>query len=92
MRIIFLLDNNEYVEVDPTKLQLRQVSPGQSALGVEVNVPLRNEDGSPQVTEEGLPLTQVAFRPFVNYPVDLSVPKPEEAPTETPAPALVAGK
>jgi hypothetical protein len=73
MRVVFLLENNEYIDVEPTKLQLRQISPGQSALGVEVIVPQRNEDNSVKLAEDGSTLTQSAFRPIINYAVDLTV-------------------
>lgn len=74
MKVIFLLDNNEYVEVDPEVLQLRQLSPGQSALGLTVTVPATNEDGSPILDADGKPAANLAFRPFINYAVDLVVP------------------
>jgi hypothetical protein len=83
MKVVFLFDNNEYVEVEPGALQLRQMAPGQSALGLIVNVPVRGEDGNP-VTVEGVTQTQQAFRSLINYSVDLSVPKP----AETPAPPV----
>lgn len=70
MKIIFLLDNKEFLEVDPSGLQLRQISDGQASLGVEVTVP-KDKD----TTE-----TQQAFRPLINYPVNLSVPQPAAAP------------
>lgn len=75
MKVVFLLDNNEYVEVAPERLQIRQVSPGQSALGVEVTVPVRKEDGSADTNEDGSAKTQTGFRPFINYAVNLSVPE-----------------
>lgn len=84
MKIIFLLDNNEFAEVDPTKLQLRQLAPGQAALGITVNVPQKNEDGSPKMAEDGTtPLMQEGYRSFVNYAVNLSLPAEPtaEAPT-----------
>jgi len=74
MKVVFLLDNNEYVEVAPEKLQIRQISPGQSALGLEVTVPVRKEDGTAETNEDGSPKTQTGFRPFINYAVNLSVP------------------
>ncbi len=88
MRIIFLLDNNEFVEVSPEKLQLRQIGPSQSALGVEVTVPVQNEDGTSKVVD-GQVQTQMAFRPIINYPVNLSLPdaaaaEAEAAPVKTP--------
>lgn len=88
MKVVFLLDNNEYVEVAPERLQIRQVAPGQSALGVEVTVPVRNEEGVAQTNEDGSPKTQTGFRPFINYAVNLSVPeaaaqKVPEAPAQS---------
>lgn len=87
MKIVFLLDNNEYVEVAPEKLQIRQIQPGQSALGTEVTVPVRKEDGTPDTNEDGSPKTQTGFRPFINYAVNLSVPAPVETPPAETAPA-----
>jgi hypothetical protein len=78
MKVVFLLDNNEYVEVAPEKLQIRQIAPGQSALGLEVTVPVRKEDGTTETNEDGTPKTQTGFRPFINYAVNLSVPTPAE--------------
>jgi hypothetical protein len=78
MKVVFLLDNNEYVEVAPEKLQIRQIAPGQSALGLEVTVPVRKEDGTVENNEDGTPKTQTGFRPFINYAVNLSVPTPAE--------------
>src|SRR5208283_4278434 len=77
MKVVFLLDNNEYVEVAPEKLQIRQIGPGQSALGLEVTVPVRKEDGTTENNEDGTPKTQTGFRPFINYAVNLTVPSPE---------------
>ena len=74
MKVVFLLDNNEYVEVAPERLQIRQLQSGQSALGLEVTVPLRKEDGSPDLNEDGSPKTQTGFRPFINYAVNLWQP------------------
>jgi hypothetical protein len=86
MKVVFLLDNKEYIEVTPDKLQIRQLSPGQAALGIEVTVPVNGADGKPELNADGTEKTQLGFRPFVNYAVDLAVPKPVEA---TPAPAVV---
>lgn len=93
MKILFLLDTNEFVEVEPTKLQLRQIAPGQSALGLEVTVPVRNEDGSPKVVD-GQTQLQQAFRPLINYPVNLALPEAvaAEAPAESVATAAKAPK
>ena|SRR5271154_2695876 len=79
MKILFLLDNAEYVEVAPEKLQIRQLSDGLAALGTEVIVPVNGEDGKPELNEDGSTKTQAGFRPFINYSVNLSVPKPVEA-------------
>jgi len=86
MKVVFLLDNNEYVEVAPEKLQIRQIGPGQSALGLEVTVPVRKEDGTAELNEDGTPKTQTGFRPFINYAVNLSVPAPTEIPVVAPTP------
>jgi hypothetical protein len=91
MKVVFLLDNNEYVEVAPERLQIRQVAPGQSALGVEVTVPLRKEDGTPDTNEDGSAKTQSGFRPFINYAVNLSVPEaPATQVPEAPAQSAAA--
>ncbi len=79
MKIVFLLDNSEYVEVAPEKLQIRQLQDGLSALGTEVIVPVKNEAGEVELDEDGKPKTQIGFRPFINYNVNLVVPKPVEA-------------
>jgi hypothetical protein len=79
MKIIFMLDNNEYVEVAPEKLQIRQISEGLAALGTEVTVPVKDEEGKVKLGENGQPETQVGFRPFINYNVNLQIPKPAEA-------------
>lgn len=90
MKVVFLLDNNEYVEIAPERLQIRQVAPGQSALGVEVTVPVRNEEGVAQTNEDGSPKTQTGFRPFINYAVNLSVPEAPAAVQVPEAPAQEA--
>src|SRR5277367_3790609 len=87
MKVVFLLDNNEYVEVAPEKLQIRQIGPGQSALGLEVTVPIRKEDGTTETNEDGTPKTQTGFRPFINYAVNLTVPSPADAPVVAATPA-----
>jgi hypothetical protein len=97
MKVIFLLDNNEYVEVLPEKLQIRQIAPGQSALGLEVTVPVRKEDGTPETNEDGSPKTQTGFRPFINYAVNLTVPEvvapaTPAAVVEQPAPKAAKSK
>ena len=71
MKIVFLLDNREYVETEPEKLQIRQLQPGAAVLGMEVAVPASKEDGTPDLNEDGTPKTQAGFRPLVNYSVDL---------------------
>jgi hypothetical protein len=73
MKVVFLLDNNEYVDVAPEKLQIRQIQAGMTALGYEVTVPLKKEDGTPDLNEDGSPKTQTGFRPFINYQVNLLV-------------------
>jgi hypothetical protein len=75
MKVVFLLDNNEYVEVAPDKLQVRQLQAGLAALGTEVTVPVNGEDGKPELDEKGQPKTQSGFRPFINYNVNLRVPQ-----------------
>ena len=87
MKVVFLLDNNEYVEVAPEKLQIRQVGPGQSALGVEVTIPLKDEDGVVKTNADGKAETQTGFRPFINYAVNLTVPSPADAPVVAATPA-----
>jgi len=74
MKVVFLLDNNEYVEVAPDKLQVRQLQPGLAALGTEVIVPVNDAEGKPELDAEGKPKTQVGYRPFINYSVNLRVP------------------
>jgi len=86
MKILFLLDNNEFVEVAPEALQIRQLQPGVAALGTEVTVPVTGEDGKPELNEDGTPKTQKGYRPFINYNVNLSIPQPVE--TTAPAVAL----
>lgn len=86
MKVIFLLDNNAYLEVPPENLQLRQLGVGQAALGVNLNVPVRNEDGTPKVDAEGRPQTVISYYPLINYAVDTTPAKPVEAPAAAPAP------
>jgi hypothetical protein len=71
MRSLFLLDNSEYVEVAPEKLQIRQLSPNAAALGTEVMIPVNGADGKPEKNEDGTTKTQLGFRPFINYAVNL---------------------
>lgn len=77
MKVVFLLDTNEYIEVAPELLQLRQLGPGQAALGISVIMPTKNEDGSDKLNEDGSPETQTVYRPLINYTVDLTVPQPQ---------------
>jgi hypothetical protein len=75
MKVVFLLDNNEYIELAPDKIQIRQLQPNLAALGTEVTVPVLEEDGkTPQTNEDGTPKTQVIFRMLVQYNVNLKVP------------------
>ena len=76
MKIIFLLDNSEFVEVAPEKLQIRQLQPGIAALGTEITVPVLKEDKTPDLNDDGTPKMQSGFRPFINYGVNLTVPQP----------------
>jgi hypothetical protein len=83
VKLIALLDNNEFLEIDPTKLQLRQIESGKSAMGIETIVPQRNEDGTVKLEADGkTPLVQIAFRPLVTFAVDLVIPAPAAAPAE----------
>jgi hypothetical protein len=84
MKILLLLENNEYVEIDPAALQLRQQAPGQSSVGFAVNVPLKNDDGTPQLDAEGKPVLAPGFYSIINYEVDLVVPT-AQVPLEVPA-------
>ena len=86
MKIIFLLDNNAYLEVTPENLQLRQLSVGQAALGVNLTVPLNNDDGTPKLDADGKPQTAITYYSLVNYAVDIVPAKPSEppAPVEPP--------
>lgn len=78
MKVLFLLDNSEYVEVAPEKLQIRQLQDGLAALGTEVTMPVKNEKGEVELDDDGKAKTQVGFRSFINYNVNLVVPKPAE--------------
>ena len=77
MKVIFLLDNGEYAELPPERLQIRQLRPGVAALGMEVMSPVHGEDGLPQADGDGTVRLAPDFRAFVNYNVNLSVPGPE---------------
>lgn len=68
MKVVFHLDSKEVIELDPAQLQLRQIAPGQSALGVTVAV-ADPADGNKQVP---------AFRPFINYKVNLALPEADQ--------------
>lgn len=84
MKVIFLLDTSEYLELAPEKLQLRQVEPAISALGCEVKVPVRNADGEVEKNEDGSVKTQMGFMPLITYPVVLTpAPQPTPADPET---------
>jgi hypothetical protein len=75
MKVTFLLDNNEYIELTPETLQIRQLQPGVAALGTEVTVPVLAEDGKTQLkNDDGTPKTAIGFRPFINYAVNLTIP------------------
>ena len=74
MKVIFLLDNNEYVELAPESLQIRQLKPGVAALGMETVTTVPGEGGQPQLNEDGTTKLVPGFRPFVNYQVNLTVP------------------
>jgi hypothetical protein len=96
MKVVFLLDNNEYIESAPEKLQIRQLQPGVAALGIEVTVPVNGADGKPETHEDGTTKMQQGFRPIVNYNVNLSIPEPPKAEAvavpAAPQPALEAVK
>jgi hypothetical protein len=74
MKVVFLLDNNEFIEVEPAKLQLRQVAPGQAVLGLDVLVPVHGEGGVQEFNADGTPKTQTGFRSIINYAVNLTIP------------------
>jgi hypothetical protein len=77
MRVLFLLDNDEFIEVEPEKLALRQIEPGHAALGVMLDIVDRAEDGTVKLAEDGkTPLTQSAYRPLINYAVDIVTTTP----------------
>lgn len=89
MKTIFLLDTNEYLEVAPERLQLRQITPDTAALGTEVEVPMRDAEG--KVLFEDAPegtiakmKTQQGFIPLINYRLVIqAVPEPAPAAPET---------
>ena len=74
MKVMFLLDSNEYVVLEPEMLQLRQIGKDQTALGYEVRVPVKNE-----ADPAAEPQLQTGFRPLINYTINLSVPKVKKA-------------
>jgi hypothetical protein len=74
MKVVFLLDNREYIEATPESLQLRQVSEGVAALGVEVTVPVPLEEGQDPATQT----SQVGFRPLINYAIDMKAANVKE--------------
>ena len=80
MKVIFLLDNGEYVELPPERLQIRQLRPGVAGLGMEVLSPVADEDGAPQANEDGTAKLTPGFRPYVNYNVNLTLPDPASDP------------
>ena len=47
-----------------------------SLLGTEVVVPVNDKDGKPELNEDGTTKTQVGFRPFINYQINLRAPLP----------------
>jgi hypothetical protein len=73
MRIVFVLDNNEYVDAAPEQLQFRQLQEGLAALGIEVVIPIRRKCESTDLDEHA-PNVEVGFRPLINYGVNLSIP------------------
>ena len=89
MKIIFLFDQSDgdgnivsaesipFV-ITPDKLNLRQIEPGVTALGVLFEQ--KNEAGE----------TQQFFRQIINFPIDLKKPEPPPlmATAQTPAPLL----
>ncbi|MGA8153288.1 MAG: hypothetical protein WB952_20220 [Terriglobales bacterium] len=75
MKVLFLLDNGEYVEVAPEKLQIRQLQEGLAAIGTEVVVPVTRDGITVEDAGESTPEVQVGFRPFINYRVNLSIPQ-----------------
>jgi hypothetical protein len=71
MKIQFLLDNHEYIEVAPEKLQLRSFDGGLVMLGIDIEIPQTNEDGTPKWIDPEAEVKRreikVGFRPFVEY-------------------------
>jgi hypothetical protein len=61
MKIIFMLDNGQYLELTPDQLKL--VSSAQTvSLGVNILVPVEpNEDGTPNPSK-------IEFHPIIDYP------------------------
>jgi hypothetical protein len=99
MQVMFLLDNREYLVLNPEQLQLRQLSEGVAGLGVVMAVPATKEDGTQELNEDGTPKLLPVFRPIINYPINFQevkkvegqavappVPVPQaQAPAPTPA-------
>jgi hypothetical protein len=79
MKVLFLLDTGEYVEVAPEKLQIRQLREGLAALGTEVIVPVIKEGTTGNDFGDTMPEVHVGFRPFINYRVNLSIPNHENS-------------
>ena len=75
MKIVFFLENNQYLEVEPENLQLRQVSPGQASLGVTLERPKQDAEGLSVLDENDKPVMEPAFASLVNYAVDIRMPK-----------------
>lgn len=74
MRIAFMLDNNEYVDVAPEQLQFRQLQEGLAALGIELVIPICRRCKSTDLDEHAPNVEEVGFRPLINYGVNLSIP------------------
>ena len=73
MLVIFLLDNREYLTVAPEKLQIRQINPGQSSLGIEVSIPLTDLTDEQKASGDWVQ-ERTGFRPLINYQMDISLP------------------
>jgi hypothetical protein len=78
MKITFFLDNNQYLETEPDKLQLMHVAPDQAAIGVNVNVPKLDDEGKPILDEDKQPILEPRFASLVSYAVNLKVVKVKE--------------
>jgi hypothetical protein len=75
MKVLFLLDDGEYVVVEPTQLILSQMSEGLVGLGVNVSIPSKDDKGE-VVIEDGVPKRTTAFRQFLSFNVNIAVPEP----------------